>query len=221
MVRKLFIAAAIATAALAVVPALADDKIADPAFLSDLRTIDRTATDVAEGRAGSGARLQGPARTIGLAWEQAAPILAAGDGYIVEMKQANGAIADFERGWQTSTDPRDLANEITGAVADLYDLIADPTPSDVHRLAYLDRKVVLAVDRRDWSGARGAASDLESTWDGLRDDVTKRRGGQAAATSFERASAKLLDAVKAHNRGAVIAAVPSLESAVRSVGSAF
>ena len=162
MVRKLCLAAAIVTAALAVVPALADDKIADPAFLSALRTIDRTATDVAEGREGSGARLRGPARTIGLAWDQAAPILAAGNGYIVEMKQANGAIVNFERGWRTSTDPRDLANEITGAVADLYDLTADPTPSDVHRLAYLDRKVALVVDRRDWTGASDAVRDLET-----------------------------------------------------------
>jgi hypothetical protein len=137
------------------------------------------------------------------------------------MEQANDAITNFERGWKTSPDPRDLANEITGAVADLYDLTADPTPSDVHRLAYLDRKVALAVDRQDWSGASDAVSDLENTWNGLRGDVTKQRGGQAAATAFERASAKLLDAVKARNRGAVIAAVPPVESAVRSVGSAF
>jgi hypothetical protein len=103
-------------AVLGVLPTAASVKTFTPSLLARLRTIDRTASDVAAGHDGSGPHLRKAARKIALTWQRVAPVLTAG-GYIVEATMTNRAMVDFERNWNSSTDPRSLANEITGPMA--------------------------------------------------------------------------------------------------------
>jgi hypothetical protein len=202
------------SAAAAAAPAQdAYGKISDASFLADLQKIETTAAAIADGRDGTGQKLLGPARDIALAWGRVAPVVAK-DGLLAEESIANRSIDTFESEWKSAKDPRSDANEITGALSPIFGHSSEAVPSDTHRLAYLARAIKLDVGTNDWSSAQSDASDLGSTWLGVRDDLS--RADTAAAAPIGNTVSAAQQAVKSHDGGKAASAADRLATQVNA-----
>jgi hypothetical protein len=188
-------------------------KITDASFLADLQKIETTAAAIADGRDGTGQKLLGPARDIALAWGRVAPVVAK-DGLLAEESIANRSIDTFESEWKTSKDPRSDANEITGAIGPIFAHTPGSVPADTHRLAYLARAIKLDVAGKDWNGAASDADDLGSTWQGVRDDLS--RADTAAAAPIGTTVSVAQQAVKSHDGGKAASAADRLATQVNA-----
>jgi hypothetical protein len=67
-----------------------------------------------------------------------------------------------------SYDARALANKISKYVPDIYDYYTVTIPTDVSRLDYLGREIILNVENSDWSSASSNYETAGSLWSGLK-----------------------------------------------------
>ena len=59
------------------------------------------------------------------------------------------------------------ANAITRVIPDIYDHYQVTVPTDLGRLDYLEREILLNVEKGDWTAARNTAAEVLRVWIGL------------------------------------------------------
>ena len=108
--------------AFAASPAVAaDGQSARPEVTAALAAIREDADAVASGKLRGKGALQGPARDIAVRWSKVAPILATDGNVLVETKMANASVTAFEKDWQTKSDMRSEAKDLSDNIGDLVD----------------------------------------------------------------------------------------------------
>lgn len=67
-----------------------------------------------------------------------------------------------------SYDSRVQANQVSKYIPDVYDYYTVTIPTDVSRLDYLGREIILNVENSDWSSASGNYKNASILWDTLK-----------------------------------------------------
>ncbi|WP_205666580.1 hypothetical protein [Aminipila luticellarii] len=65
------------------------------------------------------------------------------------------------------------ANQITMYIADVLDYFNADLPTDINRLEYLGRQIILNVENMNWSGASANYSEIEKIWERLRPSINE------------------------------------------------
>lgn len=75
------------------------------------------------------------------------------------------------------------ANAITRVIPDIYDHYRVTVPTDLGRLDYLGREILLNVEKGDWAAARNTAAEVLRIWTRLK--PTLNAAAQKSAADFE------------------------------------
>jgi hypothetical protein len=75
------------------------------------------------------------------------------------------------------------ANAITRVIPDVYDHYQVTVPTDLGRLDYLGREILLNVEKGDWTAARNTAAEVLRVWTRLK--PTLNAAAQRSAADFE------------------------------------
>lgn len=70
-----------------------------------------------------------------------------------------------------SYDSRVQANQISKYVPDFYDYYTDTIPTDVSRLDYLGREIILNVENSDWTSASSNYETASGLWSNLKSEL--------------------------------------------------
>lgn len=98
----------------------------------------------------------------------------------------NTLAAAFDR-LKTAASAQDLtatmraSNELTAALADLFNIYNPSLPIDISRLDSLERRVLLDADSQNFVGAANALATLKLIWEHFEDSVRARDGADVAA----------------------------------------
>jgi len=79
---------------------------------------------------------------------------------------------------------RQAANNVSKVVVDLFDLFEDKVPSDIGRLDWQERQVLIDVDRADWTAVTSDLAQLRQTFNRAKPGVLAA-GGERQAADFE------------------------------------
>jgi bacterioferritin len=75
------------------------------------------------------------------------------------------------------------ANAITKVIPDIYDHYQVTVPTDLGRLDYLGREILLNVEKGDWTAARNTAAEVLRVWTRLKPNLNA--AAQKSAADFE------------------------------------
>jgi len=79
---------------------------------------------------------------------------------------------------------RQAANNVSKVVVDVFDLYEHKVPSDIGRLDWQERQVLIDVDRSDWTAVTGDLTQLRQTFNRAKPGVLAA-GGERQAADFE------------------------------------
>ena len=79
---------------------------------------------------------------------------------------------------------RQAANDVSKVIVDVFDLFDVKVPTDVGRLDWLERQVIIDADRDDWRAVEGDLAETRKTFDRVRGDVSAA-GGDSEVRGYE------------------------------------
>lgn len=93
------------------------------------------------------------------------------------------AIADLQSGVAAKDDlaARQAANDISKVIVDVFDLFNPTVPTDIGRLDYLERQVIIDADRGEWSVVANDVAQVRATFGRVRQHVEEAGGSREAA----------------------------------------
>ncbi len=190
------------------------------ADLHGLLKIEDATEAIAEGeKSGSAALAAG--REAVAAWPVVRATLHQNGAPSGDLSNVDRAIGALRNDLRSNADLVRDANEVTGALAPLFQRAGDKVPADVHYLDYLGRSIKLDAQSGDWTRAQSESGTLASRWNGIRSLVAARHGGSAAAAQFDRAAEAIKAAVDQHSAPATLAAAKTSGNAVDVLESVF
>jgi hypothetical protein len=79
---------------------------------------------------------------------------------------------------------RQAANDVSKVIVDVFDLFEHKVPSDIGRLDWQERQVLIDIDRGDWNTVSGDLAQLRQTFNRAKPGVLAA-GGDRQAADFE------------------------------------
>jgi hypothetical protein len=95
-------------------------------------------------------------------------------------------------------DARQAANNVSEVAIDVFDLFQVRIPTDVGRLDYLERQVIIDAELKDWDGVVADVQRVKETFERVRGDVDAA-GGSAETDTFEESVNKQERLAAAHD----------------------
>lgn len=141
--------------------------------------------------AGKWDRVTADAESIATSWSEFAAS-SDGSGLTYAQRQAmDKATSDLSAAAEAEDElaARQAANDVSKVIVDVFDLFDFKVPSDVGRLDWLERQVIIDVDRDDWSAVAGDVGQTRETFDRVKAGVIAA-GGEQEARVFEASVAK-------------------------------
>ncbi len=123
-----------------------------------------------------------------------------------------GAIADLGSASDSRDDlaARQAANDVSKVIVDVFDLFRPTVPTDIGRLDYLERQVIIDTDRGDWAAVENDVGAVNSTFERVRPEV-EAVGGDQEATNFAESVSKQKQLATERDGGIVDEANVALE----------
>jgi hypothetical protein len=97
---------------------------------------------------------------------------------------------------------RQAANDVSKVIVDVFDLFDVTIPTDIGRLDWLERQVIIDAERQNWDAVRGDLDETRAKFDHVRDDVSEK-GGDKEVSDYE-ASLTRQDELAASQDAAII-----------------
>jgi hypothetical protein len=97
---------------------------------------------------------------------------------------------------------RQAANDVSKVIVDVFDLFDVTIPTDIGRLDWLERQVIIDAERQNWDAVRGDLNETRAKFDHVRDDVSEK-GGDKEVSDYE-ASLTRQDELAASQDAAII-----------------
>jgi hypothetical protein len=106
-------------------------------------------------------------------------------------REMDEATADLKAAAQAEDElaARQAANDVSKVIVDVFDLFDFKIPSDVGRLDWLERQVIIDADRDDWDAVAGDVVQTRETFDRVKPGVVAA-GGEEEALDCETSVAK-------------------------------
>jgi hypothetical protein len=162
--------------------------------------------------AGKWDRVAADAESISTDWTEFAAS-SEGSGVTDEQRrEMDEATADLSAAAQAEDElaARQAANDVSKVIVDVFDLFDFKIPSDVGRLDWLERQVIIDADRDDWEAIAVDIDQTRETFDRVKPDVVAE-GGEEEARDFEASIVKQGELAAAHDRAIVDEANIALE----------
>ena len=182
-VTRIYVTLAVVVSCL-VMGCSSEEKTADP-IPADLAMIE-SATEAAfdKALAGDVPAVQEQARQLSEAWTRYQP-QASRDGVPASaLQQLDAAVQGFVTAAAnrsvSAIDAARAANAISAPLDEIYAVYKPPIPTQLLKLDYLGREVVLDAKQGDFRRASGDVDRLDSTWQSLRANVVSSGGGGTA-----------------------------------------
>ena len=126
-------------------------------------------------------------------------------GVTAEQKSAmDKAIADLSAAAQSqdALAARQAANDVSKVIVDIFDLFEHQVPSDIGRLDWQERQVLIDVDRGDWAAVAAGLALMRQTFNRAKPGVIAA-GGEREVADFE-ASLNQQDQLAAAQDSAIV-----------------
>jgi len=162
--------------------------------------------------AGKWDRVAADAESISTDWTEFAAS-SEGSGVTDEQRrEMDEATADLSAAAEAKDElaARQAANDVSKVIVDVFDLFDFKIPSDVGRLDWLERQVIIDADRDDWEAIAVDIDQTRETFDRVKPDVVAE-GGEEEARDFEASIVKQGELAAAHDRAIVDEANIALE----------
>src|SRR5205809_291590 len=103
-----------------------------------------------------------------------------------QRRAMNKAISDLRATAQSqdALGARQAANDVSKVIVDVFDLFEHKVPSDIGRLDWQERQVLIDADRGDWNAVAGDLAQLRQTFNRAKPGVLAA-GGERQTADFE------------------------------------
>ena len=103
-----------------------------------------------------------------------------------QRRAMNKAISDLRATAQSqdALAARQAANDVSKVIVDVFDLFEHKVPSDIGRLDWQERQVLIDADRGDWNAVAGDLAQLRQTFNRAKPGVLAA-GGERQTADFE------------------------------------
>jgi hypothetical protein len=131
------------------------------------------------------------------------------DGQKSDMAAAISAMREASR-LRDGLDARQGANNVSEVIIDVFDLFQVTIPTDVGRLDYLERQVIIDAEQDDWDAVGEDVVRVRETFDGVRGEV-ETAGGLEQTQAFDESIVKQEELAAARDRAITEEATVGLE----------
>ena len=128
--------------------------------------------------AGNWDKVATDAASIATNWSDFTASSEAGGLSAAQRQAMDKAVSDLKDAAESEDDlaARQAANDVSKVIVDVFDLFDVKVPTDVGRLDWLERQVIIDADRDDWSTVKADLAQTRDTFNRVKGDIAVAGG---------------------------------------------